>query len=260
MPASELEITAIPAFTDNYIWLLSAGGSACVVVDPGDHRPVLGVLARRGLDLRHILLTHHHADHTGGVAELLRHHRARVWGPADPRIRELTDPVGAGDRVSLAEPALDFEVLFVPGHTSSHIAYHGAGSLFCGDTLFSMGCGRLFEGTPEQMQASLDQFAALPPATRVYCAHEYTRSNCAFALAVEPANRALNQYAESVEQARRARRATLPSTIGQELAANPFMRTREESVVAAARRRVPSAGPGAPTLAVIRAWKDGFQT
>jgi hydroxyacylglutathione hydrolase len=236
MPGNELQITAIPAFSDNYIWLLANGARACAVVDPGDHRPVLEVVRRHGLELRHILLTHHHHDHTGGVAELLRHYPARVWRPEDPRIRGLTDTVGEGDPVTLPELALD------------------------GDTLFSVGCGRLFEGTPEQMQASLDKLAALPADTRVYCAHEYTQSNCAFALAVEPENRFLLEFAAAVGQARQKLVATLPSTIGAELAANPFMRTRQDSVVAAARRRTPSAGPGATTLAVIRAWKDGFQT
>jgi hydroxyacylglutathione hydrolase len=258
MSPGKLQITAIPAFSDNYIWLLTGEGEACAVVDPGDHRPVLEVLRQRGLLLRHILLTHHHADHVGGVGGLLNAYPATVWGPADGRIRHVANVVDEGDVVALPELGAELAVLFVPGHTSSHIAYFGAGALFCGDTLFSMGCGRLFEGTPGQMQASLDKFAALPPETRVYCAHEYTQSNCAFALAVEPGNQALRDIAADVAEARAARRITLPSTIGFELAANPFMRTRHEDVVGAARARDPSAVAGASTMAVIRAWKDGF--
>ena len=153
---------------------------------------------------------------------------------------------------------LAFEVIEVPGHTSTHIAYYGHGCLFCGDTLFSVGCGRLFEGTPEQMQASLDKLAALPPATRVFCAHEYTLANCDFALEVEPDNKALRKRASAVEAARAVGRMTLPSHLGEELAVNPFLRSREPGVVRAARRRNPEVQPGASTLAEIRAWKDAF--
>jgi hydroxyacylglutathione hydrolase len=258
MSSSDLHITAIPAFNDNYIWLLRAGGNACAVVDPGDHRPVSKALGELGLDLRYILLTHHHADHVGGVPGLLADWPARVYGPDDGRIPHRTHTVGEGDRVAL--PALDaaFEVLSVPGHTATHIAYFGAGALFCGDTLFSIGCGRLFEGTPGQMQDSLDKLAGLPPETRVYCGHEYTQSNCRFALAVEPGNADLEAVARKVADARAAGRITLPSTLETELKANPFLRTRTGNVVAAARKMDPEAAPGAATMAVIRAWKDRF--
>jgi hydroxyacylglutathione hydrolase len=258
MRNKSLDISAIPAFSDNYIWLLKSGGSACAVVDPGDHRPVLKALEENGLELRYILLTHHHADHVGGVPGLLASWPATVFGPADSRISNRSHTVEEGDRVALTGLGADFEVISVPGHTSSHIAYYGNGALFCGDTLFSMGCGRLFEGTPGQMQESLDKLARLPPRTRVYCAHEYTQSNCSFALEVEPDNADLQEISREVARARAADRITLPSTLEIELKANPFMRTRHDSVVQAARKRDPGAAPGASTMAVIRAWKDRF--
>jgi len=183
---------------------------------------------------------------------------AAVYGPHDSRIPAQTRSFHEGERVDLEALGLSFEVLEVPGHTSTHIAFHGHGCLFCGDTLFSVGCGRLFEGSPEQMQESLDKLAALPPETRVFCAHEYTLSNCDFALQVEPDNRALARRASAVEAARAAGRSTVPSTLAEELAVNPFLRSREAAVVQAARKRNPQAGPGVSTLAEIRAWKDVF--
>ncbi len=254
----EISVTAIPAFTDNYIWLFSTGGNQCAVVDPGDAQPVDHFLKQQGLELSYILLTHHHADHTGGVAELAGKYGARVFGPHDPRIPGQDQSFGEGDSLTLPLLDLQFDVIEVPGHTSSHIAFYGHGGLFCGDTLFSVGCGRLFEGTPAQMQSSLDKLAALPEATKVFCAHEYTLSNCDFARAVEPDNTQLKQRASEVEAARASGRSTVPSSLGEELAVNPFMRTRQADVVAAAQKRDPKAEPGASTLAVIRAWKDSF--
>jgi hydroxyacylglutathione hydrolase len=254
----EVKVTAIPAFTDNYIWLLSTGGAECAVIDPGDAEPVLRAMRREGLELAYILLTHHHPDHIGGVKELVAASDAQVFGPHDPRIPGQTRSLKEGDTIELPRLGLEFGVIEVPGHTSTHIAFFGHGCLFCGDTLFSVGCGRLFEGTPEQMQASLDKLAALPGATQVYCAHEYTLSNCDFALEVEPGNPALRKRASAVEAARAAGRRTVPSELREELAVNPFLRSREPDVVSAARRRDPEAEPGASTLGVIRAWKDAF--
>jgi len=235
----EINVTAIPAFSDNYIWLISTGGDECAVVDPGDAGPV-------------------HADHIGGVAQLVDGSGAAVFGPHDSRIPNQTRSFAEGERADLEALGLSFEVIEVPGHTSTHIAFYGHGCLFCGDTLFSVGCGRLFEGSPEQMQESLDKLAALPPETRVFCAHEYTLSNCDFAREVEPGNQALEKRASAVEAARAAGRITVPSTLAEELAVNPFLRSREAAVVRAARKRNPNAAPGASTLAEIRAWKDAF--
>jgi hydroxyacylglutathione hydrolase len=254
----EVTVTAIPAFSDNYIWLVSTGGAGCAVVDPGEAGPVLAALRRDRLKLQYILLTHHHPDHTGGVFELVRAAGAEVFGPHDERIPNQTRSFAEGETVALPGLKLEFRVIEVPGHTSSHIAFYGHGCLFSGDTLFSVGCGRLFEGTPEQMQASLDKLAALPPETQVFCGHEYTLSNCDFALAVEPDNTDLAERASEAEAARAIGRITLPSSLGQELAVNPFLRSRQPAVVRAAKARNPGAEPGASTLAEIRAWKDAF--
>jgi hydroxyacylglutathione hydrolase len=256
MPAIKVE--AIPAFADNYIWLIRSSGNACAVVDPGDAEPVERALESAGLELAYVLLTHHHPDHVGGLPALARKHQPEVFGPNDPRIRGIHHVAGEGDTAGLPRLGLQFDVLEVPGHTSTHIAFHGHGSLFCGDTLFSVGCGRLFEGTPEQMQSSLDKLAGLPANTRVYCGHEYTQSNCRFALEVEPENPALQRRAQSVEIARAQGERTVPSLLGEEREVNPFLRSRAAAVVEAARRRDPQAAPGSSTLAVIRSWKDGW--
>lgn len=262
MQGNKLNVTAIPAFEDNYIWLLSAGSKTCAVVDPGDEDPVLEVLQQRGLDLRYILLTHHHYDHTGGVSALLDRYNATVFGPADERMPYVHKVCRQGDQVQLHDLEAEFSVLEVPAHTRSHIAYYGghngAGALFSGDTLFSLGCGRFFEGSPADMQKSLDKLAALPAETKNYCAHEYTQANCAFALQVEPGNTALQTRAREIDKLREAGKITLPTSLGEELATNPFLRTRENSVIDAARNLDPEVSAGASTMAVIRAWKDRF--
>ena len=256
-----MELIALPAFSDNYIWLLHNGAQA-LVVDPGDAAPVLEALRQRSLTLASILVTHHHADHTGGVAELRAATGAQVFGPATEAVPEPLVRVKGGDVVRTL--GLTFEVIDVPGHTAGHIAYFcpdmdGAPLLFCGDTLFSGGCGRLFEGTPAQMLASLDRLAALPGATRVCCAHEYTLSNLRFARAVEPGNRALAAYEQQCERLREEGRPTLPSRIDTERAVNPFLRSREASVTQAVRAQAASATDEVAVFAALRQWKNEFR-
>ncbi len=257
MPA--LDIAPIPAFTDNYFWLLERDGAA-VVVDPGDAAPVERVLAQGQLRLDAILVTHHHHDHIGGLAALRARHDVPVYGPAAEAdaIPELTHALREGDRVDLLDTALT--VWEVPGHTLGHIAYVAAGFVLCGDTLFSAGCGRLFEGTPQQMHRSLSRLAALPPETRVYCTHEYTLANLAFAAAVAPDSRAVREETARVRALRARGQPSLPSTIGHELRVNPFLRVDDPAVGAAARRQsgAPLAEP-AEVFAALRRWKDGFR-
>jgi hydroxyacylglutathione hydrolase len=255
-----MDLIALPAFSDNYFWLLHNGADA-LVVDPGDAAPVQAALATHGLRLSDILVTHHHADHTGGVAALRAATGARVFGPARERIPEPFMPLAGGDVVQAL--GVGWRVIDVPGHTAGHIAYFapdvdGAPLLFCGDTLFSGGCGRLFEGTPAQMLASLDALAALPADTRVCCAHEYTLSNLRFARAVEPGNAALADYERHCQQLRAEGQPTLPSTIGTERAINPFLRSREPAVTRSVRERAPTATDEVAVFAALRQWKNEF--
>ena len=256
-----MDLIALPAFQDNYFWMLHDGRQA-LVVDPGEAAPVLAALRQGGLTLASILVTHHHADHTGGVAELRAATGAQVHGPARERIPEPFAPLQGGDQVQAL--GVNFRVIDVPGHTAGHIAYfaadvNGAPLLFCGDTLFSGGCGRLFEGTPAQMLASLDTLAALPANTRVCCAHEYTLSNLRFARAVEPGNPALADYLQRCEQLRAQGQPTLPSTIGTERAVNPFLRSRESEVVQAVHAQAASATDEVAVFAALREWKNNFR-
>lgn len=251
----------IPAFSDNYIWALHQGGQA-LVVDPGEASGVLAYLREQGLALAAILITHHHADHTGGVAELRAATGAAVYGPVAEPMPEPLTRLDGGEHVDVL--GLRFEVIHVPGHTAGHIAYHcanvdGAPLLFCGDTLFSGGCGRLFEGTPAQMLDSLDRLAALPANTRVCCTHEYTLSNLRFARAVEPDNQALADHAAHCVALRQRNLPTLPSSIGLELTINPFLRSRLSRVAQAVQQH-----SGQPALddtavfAALREWKNVF--
>ncbi|WP_291987065.1 hydroxyacylglutathione hydrolase [Candidatus Accumulibacter sp. ACC007] len=251
------DVIRIPAFKDNYIWLLRKGASAAVV-DPGDARPVLEALEREGLSLTSILVTHHHADHQGGVARLLAHYPAEVFAPAAESIAGTSRPLHGGETIRPAFCDEEFQVIAVPGHTLGHIAYYAAGCLFCGDTLFAGGCGRLFEGSAGQLFASLSRLASLPEQTAVYCAHEYTEANLRFALAVEPGNRRLQSRVNDVAVARAKGWATVPSTIGLEKASNPFLRCGEPEVAASARRRVPEAVDEVAVFAALREWKNGF--
>src|SRR5690625_4398523 len=252
-----LSITAIPALETNYVWALHNARHA-VLVDPGEAGAPLDWLAGRRLALAAVLVTHHHYDHTDGISAIVERHPAPVYGPNDERIPQVEHRVGHGDRVRIDPLDIDFEVLGVPGHTTSHIAYYGHGLVLCGDTLFSAGCGRMFEGTPEQMHASLDRLAALPPDTKVLAGHEYTVSNCRFALAVEPGNPSLQARLREAEALRAKNQPTLPSTLGDELEYNPFLRCRQPDVAAAARRREPGRGNSpADVFAVLRRWKIG---
>lgn len=255
-------ISAIPAFNDNYLWLLDDAQSA-IVVDPGDATPVLKALQAKNLHLAAIVITHHHADHIGGVDALLRQFPVPVIGPDDQRIPQRTQTVADGDVVSLLD--LTAEVIAVPGHTLHHISYYiplpnplGSPILFAGDTLFAGGCGRVFEGTFVQMRQSLARLKALPPATRIYCAHEYTEANLNFALAVEPNNHTLQQRVEQVVQQRARGEATVPSTLEDELATNPFLRYDQPAVIQAAGNRSAQSADADSVFAAIREWKDHF--
>jgi hydroxyacylglutathione hydrolase len=256
-----MKLIALPAFSDNYIWLLHNDHHA-LVVDPGDSAPVLSWLQMNpGISLDLILVTHHHADHTGGLAELVAQTGAQVAGPALEIIPVPSRGLQQGD--ALDWHGLKLLVHDVPGHTLGHIAFwlhpaEQAPILFCGDTLFSGGCGRLFEGSPAQMLDSLDRLAALPSDTRICCAHEYTLSNLNFALAVDPDNLALKSYAQTCSEWRAKNQATLPALLSTELAINPFLRSRSPSVTLAVQQRDASALDDVSCFAALRNWKNEF--
>ncbi|MDE2371612.1 MAG: hydroxyacylglutathione hydrolase [Burkholderiales bacterium] len=256
-----MNLAALPAFADNYIWMLHDGTRA-VVVDPGDAAPVVEALQAQGLTLAGILVTHHHPDHVGGVDALRPLLRGPVWGPAREAIPAPFEPLREGDRIDVL--GLAFEVIDVPGHTAGHIAYAERGAaaaplLFCGDTLFSGGCGRLFEGTPAQMHDSLAKLAALPADSRVCCTHEYTLSNLRFARAVEPDNGDLADYQRHCSALRESGLPTLPSSIGLERRVNPFLRCSVPAVVAAAARHGAGGSDAISVFGALRQWKNDYR-
>ena len=251
-----LEVIAVNALKDNYVWTLRNKTHAAVV-DPGEARPVLDYLAREKLALAAILATHHHPDHVGGIAELRRHFAVPVYGPRGEPIATLTDPVSEGDSVTIPALGVSFSVLDIPGHTRAHIAYYGAGALFCGDTLFACGCGRLFEGTAEQMYTSLSKLRALPDDTKVYCGHEYTLANISFAKSVEPGNAALSAREARDRKLREAGKPTVPSTLREEKATNPFLRCTEPAVVDSVNKYMGArVSDPVRVFAAIREWKN----
>lgn len=253
-----MHLIPLPALADNYIWLLHDDHGDAIVVDPGDATVVERAMQARQLRLRAILLTHHHPDHIGGAAALQARHGVPVYAPVDERISEATTQVHDGDMVELSSPPARFEVIAIPGHTLTHVAFVGSGLLFCGDTLFSLGCGRLFEGTPGQMLASLDRLSTLPGETLVCAGHEYTEANGRFARSIEPDNPELQTRLQQVAALRARQLPTLPVALSVELAANPFLRVDTEAVTAWCTRQG-IAGDRTACFAALREAKNGFR-
>lgn len=254
-----LQITPVKAFEDNYIWMLrNPGAPQAVAVDPGDETPVLNWLSENSLVLSAVLITHHHYDHVGGVPELKQAFpELKVFGPAGESIKGITDTLSEGDRPDIPGLEVDFQVLEVPGHTAGHIAYLGEGALFCGDTLFAAGCGRVFDGTAEQLADSLQRIAQLPAQTQIYCAHEYTLDNLGFARWVEPESQAVLERLGSVQAKRQNGEPTLPSSLEVELETNPFLRIHKTNVIAAGEKvSGKSLTSHSEVFKAIRQWKD----
>lgn len=255
---ASIDVVPVRAFTDNYIWTLRDKTHA-IVVDPGDAKPVMDYLTAEQLTLAAIIITHHHNDHIGGVKQLIAGRTIPVYGPHDPRVPDATQRLKEGDAFTLPHFGITLTVIEVPGHTSSHVAYYGDGMLFCGDTMFAAGCGRLFEGTPAQMHHSLSKFMRLPDDTKVYCTHEYTLANIRFARAAEPDNAALQAWEARARALREVDTPTVPTTIALERATNPFVRCTAQGIIASASRRAgkPLSDP-VSVLATIREWKNHF--
>lgn len=258
MQIEPLIIEPIPAFEDNYIWALRANGHVAIV-DPGEATPVLRFLETTGDRLCAILVTHRHGDHIGGIAELVAKYPMPVYGPTREAAEVVTHPLANETRLALPALGIEFKVLEVPGHTLGHIAFYSGGMLFCGDTLFGAGCGRVFEGTLTQMHASLARLVELPAETRVYCAHEYTQSCLRFAHTVEPDNAAIEVRSAEVAKLRAIGQPSVPFTLAEELATNPFLRWQAPGVIAAATARLGHAPANdAETFGAIRIWRDNL--
>jgi hydroxyacylglutathione hydrolase len=261
---SPIDIIAIPAFEDNIIWLLRQG-SMCIALDPGEANPLLAVLSAPGVHLAALLITHHHADHCGGLPDIIAHYPVPIYGPAQENIEGITHPLSGGETLHLPGIDLALTVLAVPGHTRGHLAYLLGRStdrppaLFCGDTLFGAGCGRLFEGTPSQLLDALTRFSALPPDTLIYCAHEYTLRNLGFARAVEPHNSAIAQRTAADSARRDQGLYTLPCPLSLEQATNPFLRCTHPDVIHAVSSFLGHRPASLlETFTALRAWRDVF--
>jgi hydroxyacylglutathione hydrolase len=264
---NDVTITALPAFTDNYIWAIT-NNATVALVDPGDADICIRFIEKNHLTLNAILITHHHADHTGGIKKLVSYCQQKKWpvtvyGPANENIPHCDINLSENDQVNLTELAIEFTTIDLPGHTAGHIAYFSNNGLnpilFCGDTLFSGGCGRLFEGTPEQMLTSLTKLANLPESTQVYCAHEYTQANVNFALTVDPTNQDLINYNKKVNELRATKQATIPTSIKVEKQINPFLRSHEKTLQQSAMAFENSTQTNSlNTFTTIRRWKDQF--
>ena len=254
------EVSAIKAFSDNYIWTLIKDGEV-TVVDPGDPEPVKKYLNEKGLNLKNILITHHHFDHTGGIEKLTDIYGCEVYGPDGGHIKGIGVTIQDNQEFMITD--VTFKAFATPGHTLDHLSYYVADDsnplLFCGDTMFSGGCGRLFEGSPKQMHTSLSRLAELPGKTKVFCTHEYTESNLRFAIAVEPNNRHIKDKFEEVQELRRKDLETLPSTISEELNINPFLRCNQNDVINSAESYCKTQlSESHEVLGAIREWKDNF--
>jgi hydroxyacylglutathione hydrolase len=255
-----LEIIPLPALKDNYIWLLKNKASRHIaIVDPSEAEPVLKLVKSEDLIPIAILITHHHWDHVGGIAGITKEHNIPVYTPKTESVAGSTNPVGEGDVVSLPELDLNLAILDVPGHTAGAVAYYADNMVFSGDTLFTAGCGRMFEGTPPQMHASLSKFKTLPDDTLVYCGHEYTVANLQFAASVEPDNTAIQERLKLAQQTRNENHPTVPATLAQEKETNPFLRCEQANVIhAAADYSGKTLDEPAEVFAAIRSWKDNF--
>lgn len=255
-----IKIIPIPAFKDNYIWaIVNQDNQKCCVVDPGDAKPVIDFINEHQLQLDCVLITHHHHDHIGGLDTLCKKFHPKVYGPNNPSITHIDERLKNGDKITLDNFDLSFNIFEIPGHTLDHIAYYSPGILFCGDTLFSAGCGRVFEGTYEQMLNSLDLLSDLPDDTLVYCAHEYTLTNLGFAQVVESNNKYISDYIKNVENLRKNNRPSLPSKLNLEKKVNPFLRVREATVKMSAELHAdcPLNTP-VDVFRVLREWKNKF--
>lgn len=253
-----MKIFPIPAFEDNYIWTVHNDKFA-FVVDPGDAVPVIDYLDRHQLKLIAIIITHHHRDHTGGIRDLVELYNTPVYGPRRENIPGLTHPLGEGDVVEFDQLNFHMKVIDIPGHTLGHIAYLWDGGMFCGDTLFTCGCGKIFEGTPAQLHHSLQRLAEQPDSTLVYCTHEYTELNLPFALICEPGNSLLKQRAEDTHALRVQNKPTLPSTLGVEKATNPFLRCKEAEIISHIEQHYGIKLPindELATFTAMRKWRD----